>query len=219
MVIAVEGMDGVGKTSIAKHISEHHDFKFIEKPLHYFYNDGAEKEYEDLMTVANRMYDVGDNIIKSWYFSLGDIYAARKFKDENIVLDRHFVSNYYWNGDLECEPIFNTLIQMAGVPDLTILLYAAPKTRMERLRKRNPEDPDLIDPDKMDDGYEKMFYFIEKFRLPYLVIDTDNRSLDEVKQVVDFEIQKLIEKHTKNQKKVLMPNNQRSDNYGNTKSC
>lgn len=53
------------------------------------------------MKVATKMYDINDNMIKSWYFSLGNIYAARMFQNEDVVIDRHLVSNYYWNGDLE----------------------------------------------------------------------------------------------------------------------
>lgn len=202
MLIAVEGMDGVGKTEISKYIGEKYNFTFIEKPLHYFYNDGVEKKYADLMKVANRMYDINDTIIKSWYFSLGNIYVSRFFQDENVVIDRHLISNYYWNGDLKSEPIFKALIETSGVPDLTIILYATPKTRMERLKKRDKNDPDLDDPDKMDDGYNKMIYFAEKFNLPYIVVDTENKSLEEVKQVVDEEILKL-----KNKQRVLVKKN------------
>lgn len=43
----------------------------------------------------------------------------------------------------------------------------------------------------MDDGYNKMIYFVEKFNLPCIVINTDDKSLDEVKQIVDSEIKKL----------------------------
>lgn len=191
MLIAVEGMDGVGKTEIAKHICQEHGFTFIEKPLHYFYNDDADNKYADLMKVAKRMYDIDDNVLKSWYIALGNIYVTRMFQNENIVIDRHLVSNFYWNGDLESEPIFKTLIDTSGVPDLTIILYASPTTRMERLRKRDKNDPDLNDPEKMDDGYNKMIYFVEKFNLPYIVIDTENMTLDEVKEVVDKEVKKL----------------------------
>ena len=203
-MIAVEGMDGVGKTEISKYICEKYGFTFIEKPLHYFYNDGPENDYADLMRVANRMYDINDNMIKSWFFSLGNLYVARMHQNENIVIDRHLVSNYYWNGDLESEPIFDALIETSGVPDLTIILYATPKTRMERLRKRDIEDPDLSDPDKMDDGYAKMMYFVSKFNLPYIVINTENKSLEEVKQVVDIEISNLKGKT----KKLVRKNNE-----------
>ena len=191
MMIAVEGMDGVGKTEISKHICNNHGFTFIEKPLHYFYNDGAEQKYADLMKVANRMYDINDDVLKSWYISLGNIYVARMFKDENIVIDRHLVSNYYWNGSLDSDPVFKALIETSGTPDLTILLYATPKTRMDRLAKRDKNDPDLSDPEKKDDGYAKMLGFLQKFNLPYLVIDTEQLSLDEVKEIVNQEIKKL----------------------------
>lgn len=191
MIIAVEGMDGVGKTEISKYICEQHSFTFIEKPLHYFYNDGAEKKYDDLMKVANRIYDIDDSVLKSWYIALGNIYVSRMFKNENIVIDRHLVSNYYWNGSTDSDPVFKALVETSGTPDLTILLYATPKTRMERLKKRNKDDPDLSDPEKKDDGYNKMICFIEKYNLPYVVIDTENKTLDEVKQMVDNEIIKL----------------------------
>lgn len=191
MMIAVEGMDGVGKTEISKHICDNHGFTFIEKPLHYFYNDGAEQKYADLMKVANRMYDIDDNVLKSWYIALGNIYVARMFKDEDIVIDRHLVSNYYWNGSIDSDPVFRALIETSGTPDLTILLYATSKTRMERIAKRDKNDPDLDDPEKKDDGYNKMISFLEKFNLPYLVIDTENITLDEVKGIVDKEIKKL----------------------------
>ena len=191
MMIAVEGMDGVGKTEISKHICNNHGFTFIEKPLHYFYNDGAEKKYADLMKVAKRMYDINDDVLKSWYIALGNIYVARMFKDENIVIDRHLVSNYYWNGSLDSDPVFKALIETSGTPDLTILLYATPKTRMKRLAKRDKNDPDLSDPEKKDDGYTKMLGFLQSFNMPYLVIDTDQLSLDEVKEIVDQEIKNL----------------------------
>ena len=190
-MIAVEGMDGVGKTEISKHICDNHGFTFIEKPLHYFYNDGAEQKYADLMKVANRMYDIDDNVLKSWYIALGNIYVARMFKDEDIVIDRHLVSNYYWNGSIDSDPVFRALIETSGTPDLTILLYATPKTRMERIAKRDKNDPDLDDPEKKDDGYNKMISFLEKYNLPYLVIDTENITLDEVKGIVDEEIKRL----------------------------
>ena len=191
MMIAVEGMDGSGKTEVANFICEKYDFDLIEKPLHYFYNDGEDKEYHDFMTAANRIYDIDDLDIKTWYFALGNIYVARMFKGKDIVIDRHFVSNYYWNGNNENEYIYDTLIKTCGVPDLTILLYATPKTRMNRIRLRDNKDPDLSDPDKLDDGFEKMLFFIKKFNLPHIVIDTENITLEEVKELVDKEIKKL----------------------------
>lgn len=192
MIIAVEGMDGVGKTEISKYICDKYNFEFIEKPLHYLYNDGPEKKYEDLMKVANRLYDINDSVIKAWYFGMGNIYAMRMFKDKNIVIDRHLVSNFYWNGSNESENVFKALIEVSGVPELTIFLYASPQKRMERLAKRDNSDRDLQDPEKKDDGYNKMMYFLNKFKLPYLFIDTEDKSLEDVKEIVDIQLSKLI---------------------------
>ena len=62
---------------------------------------------------------------------------------------------------------------------------------MERILKRDKEDPDLSEQEKMDDGYKKMIYFIKKFNLPYIVINTEGKTLDEVKEIVDKEVLKL----------------------------
>lgn len=191
MVVAVEGMDGAGKTVIARHIAEKHGFEFMEKPLQYFYNDGPEGHYNDLLTVSSRLYELNDNVIKTWYFSLGNLYATRVFSDKNIVFDRHLVSNYYWNADEESAKVFDLLIPLGGVPDMTFLLYASPEVRMQRIHDRNPNDPDLTDPDMLDDGREKMLYFLNKYNMPYVFIDTDNKSLDEVKEIVDGEMERL----------------------------
>jgi len=37
MHIAIEGMDGVGKTTVAKELARRLTFSFIEKPLHYLF--------------------------------------------------------------------------------------------------------------------------------------------------------------------------------------
>ena len=195
MMIVIEGMDGVGKTTIAKYIAEKYNFKYIDKPLKYFYISGGEKDEEFFMKVSSDMYDMEDKAIKSWYFGLGNIYAARKFKDENVVLDRHLVTNYYWNGDEASEPIYETLIEFSGKPDLNILLYASPSTRRKRIISRDKADPNLSDPDLFEDGHNRMIYFLEKFDLPYVVINTENKTLDEVKEMVDKEVNKVITKN------------------------
>ena len=44
MHIAIEGLDGVGKTQTAKLLAKQYNFTFIEKPLHYLTDtNGMEK--------------------------------------------------------------------------------------------------------------------------------------------------------------------------------
>lgn len=194
MKIAIEGMDGVGKTTMAKKIAKDFDFLYIDKPLHYLLTGTEEEAYAELSKILRKMYDLDDSIIKAWMIGLGNIYSCRQFKDRNIVLDRHLVSNYFWNGNEESNTIFKVLIELIGVPDLTILLYASPETRKDRLFVRNMKDRDILDPEINVEGYDKMKEFLEKFKIPYVQINTENKNIDEVYEMVRKYIKKYIEK-------------------------
>lgn len=191
MKIAIEGMDGVGKTTIAKRIAEDNGLMYIDKPLHYFFEDTVENGYADLMKMANRLYNVEDSVIRSWFFGLGNLFCFRKFQDQGFVVDRHFVSNYFWNGSDESNKVYESMINIIGVPDLTIILYATPETRLERLIKRDPNDKDISDPEKKVDGYDKMLKFVEQFQMPYLFVNTEGKTIDEIVNEINIELGKL----------------------------
>ena len=52
-------------------------------------------------------------------------------------------------------------------------------------------DSDLSDPEKKEDGYYKMIGFLQEYNIPHIVINTENSTLDEVKEMVDEEIEKM----------------------------
>ena len=178
--IAIEGMDGVGKTTISKKISIEHNMKYIEKPLANLFTSKESDGKRILSKVSNNIYDLSDEIIKAWFFGLGNICSILENPDENLIIDRHFASNYFWNGSLRSEPIFKTMLEIVGCPDLTILLYASVNVRLKRLYERNPNDYDLTDPEKLVNGYDKMIYFLKKFNIPFVIVDTENKSINEV---------------------------------------
>lgn len=191
MKLAIEGMDGVGKTTIAQRIAQENGLIYIDKPLHYFFEDSAEEGYRDLMQLANRIYDVKDPVIRSWFFGLGNLFCFRNFQQENFIVDRHFVSNYFWNGDEQSDKVFESMINIIGVPDLTLVLYASPKVRMERLKKRNPNDKDISDPEKQVNGYDKMLGFLQQFHIPYIFVDTENKTIDDIVSELNNAISQL----------------------------
>lgn len=126
------------------------------------------------------MYTINDPVIKSWMIGLGNIYSCRYFKNSNIILDRHLVSNYFWNGFPESDIVFKSIIELIGFPDLTILLHASLNTRKERLALRDKNDRDNFDSEILVDGYDKMRGFLANFHIPYIEIDTENKNIDEV---------------------------------------
>ena len=199
MKIAIEGMDGSGKTTIGKEIAKHYNLTYIDKPLHYFFEDSEENGYSDLMAVANRVYKIKDSVIRAWFIGMGNILCFRKF--DNFIVDRHFVSNYFWNGDSNSDMVFKSMIDIVGKPDITIILYASPETRRQRMILRDKNDKDLNDSDKFQNGYDKMLYFLNRFTLPYIWIDTENKSVDEILNEIYAEIDKMLEQTVKSRKR------------------
>lgn len=194
MKIAIEGMDGVGKTTIAKKIAIDFNFKYVDKPLHYLVSKDEAEGYKQLDVMLRNMYELNDPVIKSWMIGLGNIYSIRQFNNENIVLDRHLVSNYFWNGDKESDVVFKSMIDIIGKPDMTILLWATPKTRRERMFLRDNKDRDLSDPEIWVNGYDKMKEFLDKFEIPYIPINTEGRDENEVYKIIKEKIEQYIEK-------------------------
>lgn len=198
LVIAIEGMDGVGKTTIAKMLAEDYSFKYIEKPLSYIFDTKILSGNINLREISKNIYNFNDEILKAWFFGLGNLYTILKYEGEDLIIDRHFVSNYFWNGNERSNRVFQVMIDLIGKPDLTVILYASPKTRMKRIYARNKNDYDLTDQEKQVDGYDKMIAFVNDFQLPYVIVNTENKSMDEVYQEVTNIIQDLKKrKHDK----------------------
>ena len=191
-------MDGVGKTTIAKMLAEDYSFKYIEKPLSYIFDTKILSGNINLREISKNIYNFNDEILKAWFFGLGNLYTILKYEGEDLIIDRHFVSNYFWNGNERSNRVFQVMIDLIGKPDLTVILYASPKTRMKRIYARNKNDYDLTDQEKQVDGYDKMIAFVNDFQIPYVIVNTENKSMDEVYQEVTNIIQDLKKrKHDK----------------------
>lgn len=192
MIVAVEGMDGAGKTTVCKYISSHKDFHMVEKPTKYFFNE------KDFNKILEEIYN-SNALVRTTFFGLGNILAVNKY-DGNIILDRHLVSNYYWNSGSNLDAIYDILVKECA-PDLTILLYATSSTRYKRLSKRNPHDIDLLDPTVFEDGTDKMVKFLEKYNMKYVIVDTNNMTIDEmnkeVERIIDGELNEFEESNRK----------------------
>lgn len=195
MKIAIEGMDGVGKSTISKLIAEKNHMIYLEKPLTEIFELKNIEGKKVLAEVSSNIYNLDNEIIKAWFFGMGNVYSFLKYKDCDLVIDRHFASNYFWNGTKRTDPIFRNMIELIGKPDITILLYASVKTRLERLYKRNPNDDDLNDPEKHILGYDKMISFLNDFEIPYVIVNTEGKTLEEVFNEVNGIVQSTKKKY------------------------
>lgn len=180
--IAIEGMDGVGKSTTCKLLAERLGYIFVEKSLQYLY--GSKEEYQRIAKLVNSN---PDRNFTAWYYGLNNIFTYNKFKDKNIITDRHIVSNYCWSGTNDNIDIYNLILKKIGKPTLTVILYATSEIIESRLKTRNINDNDLKKIKLSETAYERMIYFCELKKLPYMVIDTSNLNPEEI-------VEKIIER-------------------------
>ena len=69
---------------------------------------------------------------------------------------------------------------MGVYPDISFLLYANNEELVKRIKNRNPEDTDLTDKDVISQSYNKIMKFIKIYNLPTILIDTNNKSEQQV---------------------------------------
>jgi len=182
MHIAIEGIDGVGKSTIAKQLAKELGFKFVEKPLKYLFdNEGEDKNYIRIRDYVNKQTN---RLFTSWFYGLGNIFLYHKFKGENIVTDRHLVSNYCWSGTSESENVFNLLVDELGSPDYTFLIYASPEVVIDRISKRDNDDHDIKKAQLIPQLYPKMEGFLKKHKMKYRFIDTSNLGVSQIINII-----------------------------------
>lgn len=180
--IAIEGMDGVGKTTTCKLLAERLGYKFIEKNLRFLFDEN--NEFDNYFRIRDKVNANPDRLFTSWFYGLGNIYLYTMFKDENIITDRHFLSNYAWSGTDDNTEVYDLLVKKLGFPDLTVVLYADETAIFNRLRSRDENDSDLDKVKKAKEKYEKMVFFCEKYKMPYMVVDTSNLTPDQTVELI-----------------------------------
>lgn len=177
--ISIEGMDGVGKTTTCRLLSEKLGYKFIEKPLHYLFDD-SENDISRYQRIARDVNANPNRDFTSMFYGLGSIYMYGEFKDQNIITDRHLASNYAWSGTEDNIDVYDLLVRKLGAPRLTIILYSPSKTIIERLKDRNKKDKDIERVKHSENIYKRMIEFCKKYKFPYVLIDTSKLTVEEV---------------------------------------
>ena len=190
MHVSIEGFDGVGKTTASHLLAGRLGFELVEKPLKYLFDtDSTNTNYLRIRDYVNEV-SPSNRPLSACFYGLGNIYLYEKFKGKNIITDRHLLSNYAWSGSPESEPIFDAIIKAIVAPDFTFIVYGDAQTIRKRLMSRDEQDSDLKKIAKTEEIYKKMFAFAEKHKMPYFVIDTQDKSPDDIVSVMLVELKK-----------------------------
>lgn len=181
MHIAIEGMDGAGKTSQAKEIAKRLNGEFIAKSFHEM-NDTS-GIYDSFITIDE--FTLGQI---AGVYGLRQNYFIKKFSEDYIVTDRFYVSNYWSRAEDLSVDYFRDISYVWGMPDLIIILYANPEVLYERIFNRNSNDKDLWKPKLAENAYNLMFSFAEKMNLQVLIIDNTTLNFEETTEIILYAV-------------------------------
>ena len=137
MLISIEGIDGTGKTTLAKLLTTHYNTKYIKFPsenneigklIKKILNDSFVLSFNEAVSLQmlftiNKMLEI-ENLSYSY--------------SEIVIMDRYIDSALVY-GYLDNIPLNYTyeLNKFLPTPHLTLILDASPEICIERLRKRN----------------------------------------------------------------------------------
>jgi deoxyadenosine/deoxycytidine kinase len=185
--IVVEGVIGVGKTSLSRLLSERLTAKLVleeveENPfLKDFYHDRARYGFQTQMHFLFSRYQQQRNMrqldlfrertVSDYLFAKDRIFAGLNLQDRELALYERLV------GWLELEVV---------KPDVVVYLQANPETLMERIARRGRTFERDMDRDyikQLNEAYNHFFFhYVEA---PLLVVNTN--AIDFVNNSEDFE--------------------------------
>ena len=184
MIITIDGLDGAGKSTLAKSLSKKLGYEYIDKPIYELFNVKGDDNYlyNELYHIQDLIYNKTDsNTLKSYFTGLSLLYIKECMYDRNLIIDRGLLSAFAFNGDNNSKPVFETLIKLGVFFDASIIVMVSNEERIKRIKERNKNDPDLILDKIINLRYDSMNKFLfEHPELPYYIINTDNLTQEEV---------------------------------------
>jgi len=181
MHVAMEGMDAVGKTTAARMLAEKLGMHYCSKSLHDMTDPSG--IYDSFITL--RELSLSDSVNSSFGFR-GSFLLDRCLR-KPITSDRFLASNFWAHTRGRRFEELRPLLETAGEPDLTVILYAAPEVIRERMVHRDPNDKDIAKLPFQSEGYAAMRWFAERCGLNCIWLDTSEMTVDQVVSVLsDF---------------------------------
>lgn len=190
--ITVEGPIGVGKTSLAKAISEHYQYSLLleivdENPfLERFYENLEEWSFQtEMFFLCNRYKQLGD--IKEQFLNKQIPVVADYHVFKNIIFAQRTLKPHDYTKYLA---IYNILTADMPKPNIMIYLQASLKTLLARINHRGRSQEKNISPDYLQQlslDYEKAMLDFEKENptTPILRLNGDNMDFVNNKQDLD----------------------------------
>ena len=172
--IAIEGVIGVGKTSLAKLLTERHNARLVleqfeDNPfLPKFYEDRERYAFPTQMAfLASRFKQQQEMLSK-------DLFQQMTISDYIFEKDRIFARLNLEDDELALyDSIFNIMTGISATPDLIIYLQSSVERLLENIRQRDRDYERHITKEYLRDlseAYNHFFYHYNKS--PLMIINT-----------------------------------------------
>lgn len=172
--IAIEGVIGVGKTSLAKLLTERHNARLVleqfeDNPfLPKFYQDRQRYAFPTQMAFLASRFKQQQNMLSK------DLFQQMTISDYIFEKDRIFARLNLDEDELALyDSIYNIMTGISARPDLVIFLQASVDALMENIRQRDRDYERNITRSylqDLSDAYNHFFYHYNKS--PLIVINT-----------------------------------------------
>ena len=179
--ISIEGVDGVGKTTIAQALAKSINFVYVEKPFSHVFDEAGLDNY---LSIKKGLKKLGSKKTSCWFYGMNLVFASEFYKGRNVVFDRGLVSNYAWLLDDSITDIFDLSIKIAGTPDFTFLLIADGEVLRKRLSGRDGDKGDLYKAEFQSIIQSKMIELLNRSNAKYAIIDRTNLGVEETVQAI-----------------------------------
>lgn len=177
MFLAIEGVDGVGKTTVSKIMAERLGCDFAEKPFRMLLGEGSGNDiYKGVADRVNRQ----PAALRAWFYGTGMVCLTERYREQPVVADRYLLSNFAYNGAVENAEIFDLLVRRVRIPELTVLLTADDDTVIRRLSERGENEPDIGRAHMNRERTELMRLCLSRYSLPHMIIPTDLLTAEQV---------------------------------------
>ncbi|MGL5541032.1 MAG: deoxynucleoside kinase [Erysipelotrichaceae bacterium] len=196
LFIAVEGVIGVGKTTLAKLIEERYAFVRVkeivdENPfLAQFYQN---KEAYALQTEAfflfnriKQMEDLEQEVLRNGQNAISDYHIIKNLIFAGLTLNQRQLQRY--------KQVYNTLAFDLPTPDIIVYLHAQTDAVMERINKRNRSFEVDMDRKYIEDLAAEYAYYFHPHSIKHhfhgklpLIVEIDSTNLNIVDNLHDRE--------------------------------
>ena len=194
MIISVDGADGVGKTSLAKKLSQALGFEFVGHPLWAMLKikskDSKKYKFAHRVQRAIFRFKESSKLVSEVFCNLL-LRFKNKNRNRNIVLDRGFLSTLIYNLSPKTIKIFDRYVRRGADFDVNILLTCSKEERIERIEKRDKHDLDLKFKKVYNLDADLTAEYAKSRNLNCIVIDTTKKTEQQVFEEALLKIKQL----------------------------